>query len=65
MAFVLLFRCPGWSVVILVLQVLALFLTWFLIYFPALFMMGICGYMQAAIFDHIFETMLEKGVIQV
>lgn len=65
MAFVLLFRCPGWSVVILVLQVLALFLTWFLVYFPALFMMGICGYMQAAIFDHIFEKMLEKGVIQV
>lgn len=65
MALVLLVRCPGWTVVILVLQIVTLFLTWFLVYFPALFIAGICGYMQAAVFDHIFEKMLEKGVIQV
>lgn len=65
MALVLLVRCPGWSLAIMILQALTLFLIWFLVYFPVLFIMGISGYMQAAIFDHIFEKMLEKGVIQV
>lgn len=63
-AFTLMMRCPGWTVVILVLQVLTLFLTWFFIYFPALFIMGISGYMQAAVFEHIFQKLIEEGEIE-
>lgn len=63
MAAVLLFRNPGWSAAILVIQVLTLFLTWFFVYFPALFIMGISGYMQAAVFEHIFRNLIERGMI--
>ena len=63
MACVLLLRNPGWSVAILVIQVLTLFLTWFFVYFPALFIMGVSGYMQAAVFDHIFQRLIDRGMI--
>lgn len=63
MAAVLLLRNPGWSAAILVIQVLTLFLTWFFVYFPALFIMGISGYMQAAVFEHIFRNLIERGMI--
>ena len=63
MACVLLLRNPGWSAAILVIQVLTLFLTWFFVYFPALFIMGISGYMQAAVFDHIFQRLIDRGMI--
>ena len=64
MACTLLLRCPGWSAAILVLQVLTVFLTWFFVYFPLLFVMGISGYMQAAIFDHVFQSLIDSGVIE-
>lgn len=64
MACVLLLRNPGWSAAILVIQVLTLFLTWFFVYFPALFIMGISGYMQAAVFDHIFQRLIDRGMIE-
>ena len=63
MACVLLLRNPGWSAAILVIQVLTLFLTWFFVYFPALFIMGISGYMLAAVFDHIFQRLIDRGMI--
>lgn len=63
MACALLLRCPGWSAVILVIQVLTLFLIWFFVYIPVLFLLGISGYMQAALFDHIFQRLIDRGVI--
>lgn len=63
MSCVLMFRCIGWSVAILILQSLTLFLIWFFVYFPLLFIMGISGYMQAAVFDHIFQSLIDKGEI--
>lgn len=64
MAMALMIRCPGWTAVILVLQVLTVFLTWFLVYFPLLFIMGISGYMQAAVFDRVFQNFIDRGVIE-
>lgn len=64
MACVLLLRNPGWSAAILVIQVLTLFLTWFFVFFPALFIMGISGYMQVAVFDHIFQRLIDRGMIE-
>ena len=49
MAVALMARCPGWTAAILVIQALTVFLTWFFVYFPVLFIMGISGYMQAAV----------------
>lgn len=63
MACVLMVRCFGWSLAILVIQALTLFLTWFFIYFPILFIMGISGYMQAAVFEHIFQGLIDRGEI--
>lgn len=63
MAGVLMVRCLGWAVVILILQVLTLALVWFFVYIPLLFIMGIGGYMQAAIFDHVFQGLIDKGMI--
>ena len=63
-AVALMVRCPGWTIVILVLQALTVFLTWFFVYFPALFIMGISGYMQAAVFEHIFRKLIEEGKIE-
>ena len=64
MAVALMARCPGWAVAILVIQVLNVFLTWFFVYFPVLFIMGISGYMQAAVFDHVFQNLIDRGVIE-
>lgn len=64
MAAALMARCPGWTAAILVLQALTVFLTWFFVYFPILFIMGISGYMQAAVFDHVFQNLIDKGVIE-
>ncbi len=64
MAVAVMIRCPGWTVAILILQALTVFLTWFFVYFPALFIMGISGYMQAAIFDHIFQNLIDRGLIE-
>ena len=58
------FRCPGWTAVILVLQALTVFLNWFFVYFPLLFIMGISGYMQAAVFEHVFQNLIDAGVIE-
>ncbi|MCI8431797.1 MAG: DUF624 domain-containing protein [Lachnospiraceae bacterium] len=63
MALVLTFRNIGWSAAVLVIQVLTLFLIWFFVWFPLLFIMGISGYLQAAIFDHIFEKLIDNGMI--
>lgn len=63
-AVALMARCPGWAVAILVIQVLTVFLTWFFVYFPVLFIMGISGYMQAAVFDHVFQNLIDRGVIE-
>lgn len=64
MAVALMIRCPGWTAVILALQALTVFLTWFFVYFPLLFIMGISGYMQAAVFDHVFQNLIDRGVIE-
>ncbi|MDO5153824.1 MAG: YesL family protein [Eubacteriales bacterium] len=63
MAFLLAIRNPGWTVVIAVIQVLTLFLCWGFLYLPTLFIMGISGYMQAAIFNRIFDRLIEQGKI--
>ena len=64
MAVAVMARYPGWTAAILVLQVLTVFLIWFFVYFPILFIMGISGYMQAAVFDHIFQNLIDKGLIE-
>lgn len=64
MAFVLAGRNWGWTLVIAFIQTLFLFLIWFFVYFPILFIMGIAGYMEAVIFDHIFNRLIENGLIQ-
>lgn len=63
MAFVLALRNPGWTAVILVTDLVTVFLIWFFLWFPALFIMGIMGYVQAVIFNHIFDRMIEEGMI--
>ncbi|MCI9220206.1 MAG: YesL family protein [Lachnospiraceae bacterium] len=64
MAVAVMARYPGWTAAILVLQVLTVFLIRFFVYFPILFIMGISGYMQAAVFDHIFQNLIDKGLIE-
>lgn len=63
MAVLLAMRNPGWTVVILLVQVLTIAVCWFFLYFPLLFIMGITGYFQAAIFNHIFDRLIEQGKI--
>lgn len=65
MAVTVMLRCPGWTVAILAIQAATVFLTWFFVYFPALFIMGISGYMETVIFDHVFQSLIDKGVIGV
>lgn len=64
MAAVLAVRNPGWTVVLLVIQVFTWFLVWFFVWLPALFIMGIMGYVQAVIFNHIFDRMIGDGLIR-
>lgn len=63
MAFLLAIRNPGWTVVIAALQILTAFICWGFLYFPLLFIMGITGYMQAAIFNRIFDRLIVQGKI--
>jgi len=63
MAFILLLQNPGWTVVLIILQIVTLFLVWFLVYIPLLFLMGITGYIQAVIFNHIFDRLIDQGKI--
>ncbi len=64
MAVAVMIRYPGWTAAILILQALTVFLTWFFVYFPIFFIMGISGYMQAAVFDHIFRNLIDRGLIE-
>lgn len=64
LAAAILVRCPGWSLAILVIQALTVFLTWFFVYFPAVFIAGIGGYLEAAVFDHVFQRLIDSGVIE-
>lgn len=63
MALLLAVRNPGWTAVIAVIQVLTLLLCWGFLYFPAMFIMGISGYAQAAIFNRVFDRLIEQGEI--
>ena len=63
MAAMLALRNPGWTVILIVIQLLTLFAVWFFVYFPLLFIMGFSGYVQAVIFNHIFDRLIEKGMI--
>ncbi len=65
MAVTIMARCPGWTVAVLAIQALTVFLIWFFVYFPALFIMGISGYLEAVIFDHVFQGLIDRGVIGV
>lgn len=63
MAVMLVLRNPGWTILILIVQVLTIAVCWFFLYFPLLFIMGITGYFQAAIFNHIFDRLIAQGKI--
>ena len=63
MALVLALRNPGWAVVIAVIQALTAFICWGFMYFPLLFIMGIFGYAQAAIFNRIIDPLIERWEI--
>lgn len=63
MAAMLALRNPGWTAVLILIQVLTLFAVWFFVYFPLLFIMGFSGYVQAVIFNHIFDRLIENGMI--
>ena len=65
MAVTIMVRCPGWTVAVLAIQALTVFLIWFFVYFPALFIMGISGYLEAVIIDHVFQGLIDRGVIGV
>lgn len=65
MAVTIMARCPGWTVAVLAIQALTVFLIWFFVYFPALFIMGISGYLEAVIIDHVFQGLIDRGVIGV
>lgn len=64
MAVTVMARCPGWTVAILAIQAIAVFLTWFFVYFPIVFLMGIAGYLEGGIFDHIFQGLIDSGLIR-
>ena len=63
MVFLLAVRNPGWTIVITVIQVLTVLICWGFLYFPTMFIMGISGYAQAAVFNHIFDRLIEQGKI--
>jgi len=63
MVFLLAIRNPGWTIVIAVIQVLTILICWGFMYFPTMFIMGISGYAQAAIFNRIFDHLIEQGKI--
>lgn len=57
-AAVLAFRNPGWTALLLVIQLLTLFVCWFFVYLPVLFIMGIAGYVGAVIFNRMFDRLI-------
>lgn len=63
MTVILAVQNPGWTVVILLVQLLTIAVCWFFLYFPLLFIMGITGYFQAVIFNHIFDRLIAQGKI--
>ncbi|MEZ3444080.1 MAG: YesL family protein [Lachnospiraceae bacterium] len=63
MAAVLAVRNPGWTALILFVQILTIVVCWFFLYFPVLFITGITGYFQAVIFNHIFDKLIAEGKI--
>ena len=63
MVFLLAVRNPGWTIVIAVMQLLTLLICWVFLYFPTMFIMGISGYIQAAVFNRIFDRLIEQGRI--
>ncbi len=63
MVFLLAVRNPGWTIVITVIQVLTVLICWGFLYFPTMFIMGISGYAQAAVFNRIFDRLIEQGKI--
>lgn len=63
MAFLLAIRNPGWTVVIALFQILTVVICWGFMYLPTLFIMGISGYLQAAVFNRIFDRLIEQGKI--
>ena len=65
MAVTIMLRCPGWTAAVLAIQALTVFLIWFFVYFPALFIMGISGYLEAVIFNHVFQGLIDRGIIGV
>lgn len=65
MAASLMLHNPGWTIVIAGLQILSLFICWFFVYLPVVFGMGILGYIQAVIFNHIFEKAVRDEKIEV
>lgn len=64
MAAILAVRNPGWTAALLAIQLFTLFLIWFFVWLPALFIMGIMGYVQAVILNHIFDRMIDDGSIR-
>lgn len=64
MTFMLMIRNPGWTVVLILIQIMTLFLIYFFMYFPVMFIMGISGYVQAVITNHIFDRLIDKGMIK-
>lgn len=62
-AVILAMRNPAWTVVILFVQILTIVVCWFFLYFPLIFIMGITGYFQAVIFNHIFDRLISQGKI--
>ena len=63
MAALLAVQNAGWTAVILFVQLLTIAVCWFFLYFPLLFIMGITGYFQAVIFNHIFDRLIAQGKI--
>jgi len=59
----LMIRNPGWVIINLLLQMLTLFVCYFFVYMPTLFIMGILGYLQAAIFNYMFDRLILRGEI--
>lgn len=63
MAAVLAVRNPGWTALILFMRILTVAVCCFFLFFPVLFIMGITGYFQAVIFNHIFDKLIAEGKI--
>ncbi len=62
-AFILAVRNPGWSLMLMIDQLLTLFLIYIFAYAPILFIMGPMGYLQGQVFNHIFDRLLDSGMI--